>query len=182
MHLMKVQLSYSSFDDEMLLRMGPEGWDELRHSLVGLGDAMPAWDAVRPDTPEEAEENKREGGKRRYRYWDASGLVTTEDAVRLTGLGIKLQVSRVRGLFSDRDPAAILADAQAGAAAGRVQIDISVPGGVALMSVRKVTWLEDACTNALQHQLDAGWRILAVCPANDTRRPTYIIGHEDPGA
>jgi hypothetical protein len=47
---------------------------------------------------------------------------------------------------------------------------------VGLMHVRQVTWLEDCCTEELQAQLDAGWRILAVCPPNARRRPDYILG------
>jgi hypothetical protein len=45
-----------------------------------------------------------------------------------------------------------------------------------LLSVREVTWLEDACTEELQRHLDRGWRILAVCPQPDSRRPDYILG------
>ena len=180
MHLMKVDMGYSQFPDALVDAMGREKWEEMRAGLAGL--ELPAWDEVRANTPEEDEEAKREGGKKRYRYWNASGLITTEEAVRLTAMGVKLSVSRVRGLFSDRDPASVLADAQSGRVPGSVHIDISVPGGVALTSIRKVTWLEDACTQVLQNWLSDGWRIIAVCPPNYTRRPTYIIGHENAGA
>lgn len=56
------------------------------------------------------------------------------------------------------------------------------PGGVALTNIASVAYLEDCCTDILQGCLDNGWRILAVCPPNDARRPTYIIGHTDKGA
>lgn len=45
-----------------------------------------------------------------------------------------------------------------------------------LLSITDVTWLENACTQELQGFLDEGWRILAVCPSNDQRRPDYILG------
>lgn len=45
-----------------------------------------------------------------------------------------------------------------------------------LLDVRYVTWLEDACTENLQTHLDAGWKIIAVCPPNGARRPDYILG------
>ena len=45
-----------------------------------------------------------------------------------------------------------------------------------LLEFDKVTWLEDACTEELQEHLDLGWRIIAVCPPNGTRRPDYILG------
>lgn len=45
-----------------------------------------------------------------------------------------------------------------------------------LLSVKEVTWLEDACTENLQDHLDNGWRILAVCPQPNSRRPDYVLG------
>lgn len=48
----------------------------------------------------------------------------------------------------------------------------------ALFRVDRVTYLEDCCTDELQRFLDRKWRILAVCPPNDSRRPTYIMGRE----
>lgn len=48
-----------------------------------------------------------------------------------------------------------------------------------LFEVTKVTWLEDTCTQYLQGMLDEGWRILAVCPSNDARRPDYILGRKE---
>ena len=52
---------------------------------------------------------------------------------------------------------------------------IHVPD-LALMHIREVTWLDDACTEQLQRYLDDGWRLLAVCPPNAQRRPDYILG------
>jgi hypothetical protein len=48
-----------------------------------------------------------------------------------------------------------------------------------LLAVKQATWLEDACTEELQKYLDEGWRILAVCPQPDKRRPDYILGRND---
>lgn len=56
-----------------------------------------------------------------------------------------------------------------------VNIQVAIPN-LLLFSVDEVSWLEDACTEDLQKHLDDGWRILAVCPAENCRRPTYIIG------
>lgn len=50
---------------------------------------------------------------------------------------------------------------------------------IGLLEIQQVTWLEDACTEDLQAHLDDGWRIIAVCPPKDSRRPTYIIGRRD---
>jgi hypothetical protein len=73
-------------------------------------------------------------------------------------------MSRVRGLRSN-DP-----DIH------KTIYQISV-ANVGLMQIRRVEVLEDCCTDALQRKLDRGWRILAVCPPNDARRPTYVVGH-----
>jgi hypothetical protein len=48
-----------------------------------------------------------------------------------------------------------------------------------LLNVKQVTWLEDACTEQLQKMLDRGWRILAVCPQPNSRRPDYVLGKND---
>lgn len=51
---------------------------------------------------------------------------------------------------------------------------------LALMNIKHVTWLEDACTETLQTELNKGWRILAICPQPDSRRPDYVLGRNDP--
>jgi hypothetical protein len=47
---------------------------------------------------------------------------------------------------------------------------------IGLLMIDEVQLMEDACTDSLQKELDIGWRILAVCPPNGTRRPDYILG------
>lgn len=78
--------------------------------------------------------------------------------------GIKLTFSRLKGLASDsRD-------------LPKVCYQIAV-ANVGLLQIQKVDVMEDACTDELQKWLDRGWRILAVCPPNSTRRPDYVMGH-----
>lgn len=52
---------------------------------------------------------------------------------------------------------------------------ISVPN-VGLLAVDTVEVLENCCTHELQQWLNRGWRILAICPPNDARRPDYVVG------
>lgn len=47
--------------------------------------------------------------------------------------------------------------------------------GPSLLNVNETLLMEDACTDALQENLDNGWRIIAVCP-QPQRRPDYILG------
>ena len=49
--------------------------------------------------------------------------------------------------------------------------------GPSLLNVDETLLMEDACTNALQENLDNGWRILAVCP-QPKRRPDYVLGRK----
>lgn len=45
-----------------------------------------------------------------------------------------------------------------------------------LTEYTRLQLMEDACTDALQIELNDGWRILAVCVQPDQRRPDYILG------
>jgi len=49
-------------------------------------------------------------------------------------------------------------------------VHIHLPNYV-LNHFNKVELLEDCCTDALQEKLDEGWRIIAVCPPVNKRRP-----------
>lgn len=53
--------------------------------------------------------------------------------------------------------------------------EVHVPG-LGLLNVNETKVVEDYCTHALQNELDDGWRILAICPQPDQRRPDYVLG------
>jgi hypothetical protein len=55
---------------------------------------------------------------------------------------------------------------------------VHLPGNE-LLRVSEARVLEDCCTDELNDQLRAGWRIIAVCP-RATRRPDYILGRALP--
>lgn len=48
--------------------------------------------------------------------------------------------------------------------------------GLGLDKYNSLMLAEDICTDSLQGLLDDGWRILAICPQPDSRRPDYILG------
>lgn len=57
--------------------------------------------------------------------------------------------------------------------------EVHIPGQ-ALSTYNDLMLLEDVCTDELQGQLNAGWRIIAACPQPDQRRPDYILGRFNP--
>lgn len=53
--------------------------------------------------------------------------------------------------------------------------EVHVPG-LGLLNLNRVAYATDYCTVELQSLLHQGWRIIAVCPQPDQRRPDYILG------
>ena len=53
---------------------------------------------------------------------------------------------------------------------------LAVPVNTWLNNVNEMRLLEDCCTDALQDVLNDGWRMIAICPQPDQRRPDYILG------
>ena len=49
-------------------------------------------------------------------------------------------------------------------------------GSSALQEYNQLMLVEDSCTDNVQSYLAEGWRIVAVCPQPDSRRPDYILG------
>lgn len=55
------------------------------------------------------------------------------------------------------------------------KVNVAVPG-LGLMMINTVRVVENSCTENLQGYLEQGWRILAICPQPDQRRPDYVLG------
>jgi hypothetical protein len=53
--------------------------------------------------------------------------------------------------------------------------EVHVPN-LGLLNINKLAYATDYCTEELQRHLLQGWRILAICPQPDQRRPDYILG------
>ena len=68
-----------------------------------------------------------------------------------------------------------LASVQSSQAMFNNKCNVHVPG-LGLMQIDETTWEEDCCTERLQKMLNNGWKILAVCPQPDQRRPDYVLG------
>lgn len=110
------------------------------------------------------------------------GLMSELAKVQEAKPEVRWELGRVRGLQYEGsfDTYNFSGGKIAGSPLGPQINQISV-AGQALHDIRTVTWMEDACTEELQRALDEGWKIIAVCPPNDSRRPTYIIGHIEVG-
>jgi len=55
------------------------------------------------------------------------------------------------------------------------KVNVHVGGGL-IVTYNELCLKEDCCTDALQVELNNGWRIIAVCTQPDQRRPDYILG------
>lgn len=107
-------------------------------------------------------------------------LMDAAEAELLTDAGIELSIKRIKGLaYPDWFNAARRSGLSPPDGVHNVTYQVSV-ANVGLLAVDEVSVLEDCCTDTLQAELDSGWRILAVCPPNDARRPTYVIGRTRP--
>lgn len=103
------------------------------------------------------------------RSWGGPTLIDEGDATLLSDVGLGFIVKRFKGQMKVTLPSSVgdVPDAQ--------HVHIHVPN-IGLFAIDEVTYIEDACTDALQDHLDKGWKILCVCPPNNQRRPDYILG------
>lgn len=108
-------------------------------------------------------------------YFTDGLLCSVNDIATFTRFGIAPRISRVRGIFQESLTQLGVPEPQP----GQPQIvNIAIPNA-SLFAVQTLQVIENECTNYVQMWLDKGWRIVAVCPPNDCRRPTFILGHAD---
>lgn len=145
--LMSVSLEYSVW--EKIQKLDPERFAELRAGFPSFG------------FPEDQTEKYWHG------YHDPR-VIDGVEAALLADYGIPFSVHRVKGLSYPEPPRV--------AAPPQPLITLLSTTGPSLFTVDQVRVCEDYCTDSLQAELDVGWRIIAVCPPNDCRRPTYVLG------
>lgn len=140
--------------DKKLKALDAITYDNFRRRVISCRDKLPATHAELSTAKLDA--------------WSLGHdlLIDGDELEAWSDVGIDLTVGRVKGLASNaRDVSNTI-----------FQVSVA---NVGLMQVTAVEVLEDTCTDELQRWLDKGWRIIAVCPPNDARRPTYIMGHTD---
>ena len=154
MFIAKAEVDYHAKD--VIEKLDAEQYAELRSRVPGL--KLPeAQDGIKS-------------------WYSREGIMDDQEVDYLTRLEIPVTIHRLRGLrygVEDWKPLE-------GGPQGAVNYHVSVTG-IGLLQIQAVTYVEDACTDAIQDMLDKDWRILAVCPPNDARRPTYILGHAEKG-
>jgi hypothetical protein len=121
-------------------------------------------DGVKSKLREYLPEDRTQFNAEKFPYFNDS-IMDAEEATAWTEIAdISVNMSRISGVATPTvNPAQAV-----------YQISVS---NIGLMQVEAVCVREDCCTDQLQDLLDQGWRLLAVCPPNDTRRPSYILGH-----
>lgn len=113
--------------------------------------------------------------KRAESYFHSDMIGTINDVAALTKLGLAPSVTRVRGIFQESLAKIGVPDPELNQ---QQIVNITIPNA-ALFAVRTLQVIENECTEFVQSWLSMGWRIVAVCPPNDCRRPTFILGHAD---
>lgn len=119
---------------------------------------------------------------------DEIQVVSRDRYVVLLEAGLKLELEQV--IDVSVDPAEVfqrvseaysrgLEIPSAGGNTYNNKCEVHMPGNM-LATYNQVQLLEDSCTDVLQTALSAGWRIIAVCPQPDSRRPDYIMGRFNP--
>jgi len=59
------------------------------------------------------------------------------------------------------------------------KVNVHVGGGL-IVTYNDLKLMEDSCTDALQNELNDGWRIIACCVQPNQRRPDYVLGRYNP--
>lgn len=91
---------------------------------------------------------------------------------------IKETLTRPVLVLLDRLEKALSQTVQFGQQTINTRCEVHVPG-LGLLALNDVQVVENYCTEALQERLNEGWRIVAVCPQPDQRRPDYVLGRHN---
>jgi hypothetical protein len=148
--LARVEIGYDAH--QIVAKWDRPTWERVRKSVWGL--RLEEWPESNPERPSW------------YGYGDKTIIDMTTEAVILADLGLPFTVKEFKSTYKAEGKDTL---------GNTINFNIALPN-IGLLSITEVTWMENACTEQLQTKLDEGWRILAVCPPNGTRRPDYILG------
>lgn len=101
-------------------------------------------------------------------YWSVKDeIVDVEELEFLVRHEVAITLKRFKSLYS---PNSLIPSLQEAGVVNHIHLP-----NFSLSSFTEVDVLENCCTGELQRSLNNGWRIIAVCPPYDKRRPDYII-------
>lgn len=155
--LARVEIGYDT--RKVLMKLSRPDYLKLKEGVWGL--ELPNWPEDHPDDKPHPAENW-------YKYGSDIIADDQSEVPFLREFGIAHTVKELKHTYKAVTP--IPADG-----GPTTHISVHIPN-IGLLSINEVTWIENACTEELQRKLDAGYRILAVCPPNGVRRPDYILG------
>ncbi len=145
----------------------PEEFEPIRQFLLRL---IP--DDYYLKQPDLAEPN--EHGNWRNMHISGECIIDLEvEGRQLVELGVEFTIRRFDGCMYVGDKPVMTEKVQQ---VTNIQIAVA---DIGVMLIQAVRVLNDCCTDALQKELDDGWRIIAVCPPREQRRPDYVLGHKD---
>lgn len=148
-----------------------EDFKKQQEPFIAAGFTPLPWDQERTYRDLIAEESKQLVDKLKFADWSI--------------LGVKMEV--LRTIVSRVDVTEALQEmaeknltiTTTGGNEYNNKCEVHMPGQ-ALSVYNDMLLLEDTCTDALQDELNKGWRIIAACPQPNQRRPDYILGRYNP--
>lgn len=148
----EIEIGYSARD--VVNKWERPKWEAMRENLMCL--KLPVWqeDKERPTW---------------YHYGEHTLADLDTDGIELGREGIEFTIRKFKNTYKVANPNT------------HHHLHIAIPN-IGLLVIDEVRVEEDSCTDQLQRRLDEGWRIIAVCPPNGTRRPDYVLGrskHKD---
>lgn len=136
----------------------------------------------------DVEQPRKENGEEQYHHYsyvenNRPVVLTGDNLLKLAVAGIDFKVLQPIGIeVEDINKTFNLVSDKTGEVHHNTynnRCDVHMPGNM-LASYNEIMLAEDSCTDVLQEHLTSGWRMIAVCPQPDQRRPDYILGRWNP--
>ena len=163
--MINVTLYKVTYEDNYVWGNDEEGYDKKVAPFIAAGIEVYPFDAERSSQPFIDNEPFLVDEKR-IAFLTISGIKINVEATVTTQVDISEQLSNLA-----EKQFTIKQDTQE----FNNKCDVHIAGH-ALSTYNEVMLIEDACTDVLQENINKGWRILAVCPQPDQRRPDYMLG------
>lgn len=102
-------------------------------------------------------------------------VVTAEEYIGLTVLGYNIRITEVVDKKTEAEIDFERLSSKKQEPAYNAKCNVYMPGNP-MHTYNKLKLMENACTDEVQSVLNYGWRIMAVLPQPNQRRPDYVLG------